>query len=135
MCPALAGTLKGPIIQEMFDTTLAASITMEGGSGNIPRWGFWTQTQAFLMELADKLPRVIIIGGNGTGKTAMLEAFAARKAMEQPKENVTFAIHLNLSSHRPLLQLDLEIQCENLNNITTLKCNVVIVRSPRPICC
>ena len=80
---SLAYTLKGPITQEMFNSTLAR-ITKEEDSGNIPKWGFWTQTQALLMELADKLPRVIIIGGNGTGKTAMLEAFAARKANEQP---------------------------------------------------
>ena len=83
--------------------------------------GFWTQTQAALMELADKLPRVIIIGGNGTGKTAMLEAFAARKAKEQPKDNVTYAIHQMESGTRPLHQLDLEVQYENLRNITVTK--------------
>merc|ERR1712020_780683 len=104
----------------MFDTTLA-KITIKGDSGNNPRWGFWTQTQAFLMELADKLRRVIIIGGNGTGKTAMLEAFAARKAKEQPKENVTFAIQQYVSWTRLLLLLDLEVQYENLKNVTVTK--------------
>ena len=94
---------------------------MGGDSGDIQRCGFWTQTQALLMELADKLPRVIIIGGTGTGKTAMLEAFAARKAKEQPNENVTFAIHQFCSDFRPLLQLDLEVQYENLKNVTVTK--------------
>ena len=89
---SLANTLKAPITQEMFNKTFA-TISTEGDSGNIPRWGFWTKTQAFLIELADKLPRVIIIGGNGTGKTAMLQAFAARKAKECPQETVTFVIH------------------------------------------
>ena len=82
---SLAFTLKGLITQEMFNTTIA-EITLEGDNGNIPRWGFWTQTQALLMKVADKLPRVIIIGGNGTGKTAILETFAGRKAKEEPKE-------------------------------------------------
>ena len=73
------------------------------------------------MEIADKLPRVIIIGGNGTGKTAMLEAYAARKAKEQLKENVAFAVKHYWSSGRPLLQLDLEVQYENLENVTVTK--------------
>ena len=117
---SLASTFKGPITQEIFNTAIA-EITLERDNGNIPRWGFWTQTQAFLMELADKLPRVIIMGGNGTGKTAMLEAFAARQANEHPKENVTFAIQQVHSHTRPLLQLDLEVQYENLKNVTVTK--------------
>ena len=63
----------------------------------------------------------IIIGGNGTGKTAMLEAFAARKAKEHRKENVTLAIHMFDYGTSPLLQLDLEVQYENLKNVTVTK--------------
>ena len=48
---------------------MLATITMKGDTGNISRWGFWTPTQALLIELDEKLPRVVIIGGNGTGKT------------------------------------------------------------------
>ena len=117
---SMASTLKGPITQEMFNSALA-SITMEEDIGNTPRRGFWTQTQAFLMELADKLPRVIIIGGNGTGKTAMLEAFAARKASEKPNENVIFVIQQYCPSARPLLQLNLEVHYEKLKNVILTK--------------
>ena len=117
---SLAYTLKEPITQEIFDTALATE-TIERDSSNILLYGFWTQTQAFLMELADKLPRVIIIGGTGTGKTAMLEAFAARKAKEKPEANVTFAIQHYNKSTQPLLKLDLEINCEKLENMTVTK--------------
>jgi hypothetical protein len=74
------------------------------------------------MAMADKLPRVILIGGNGTGKTYMLDAFTVKMAKEHPEENVTFAIHKNQSYPRPLLQLDLEVKYEKLrlNNVTVV---------------
>ena len=42
--------------------------------------------------MADNLPRVGLIGGNGTGKTLMLETFATKIAKIFPNENVIFAI-------------------------------------------
>ena len=61
----------------------------------------------------------LLIGGNGTGKTVMLDAFATNTAKKQPEEEVIFAIHQYYSNARPLLHLDLEAKYENrkLQNI------------------
>ena len=48
------------------------------------------------------------IGGNGTGKTVMLDAFATNTANKNLDKKVFFAIHKQSVSDRPLLQLDLE---------------------------
>ena len=50
------------------------------------------------MEIFDKLTRVALIGGNGTGKTFMLDAYVAKIAKENPMDNVFFAIHQRSSN-------------------------------------
>ena len=116
----VASAAKAPFKQKMLEETLTR-IAKAGDVKNIERWCWWTPTQLSLLELAEKLTRVILIGGNGTGKTAILEAFATRIA-KQEQEDVIFAIHTpkkNLvSSARPLLQLDLEVKFDKLKRVT-----------------
>ena len=111
----VACAAKAPIRETMLDETLKR-IAKAGDIMNIERWCFWTPTQLSLMELADKLLRVIIIGGNGVGKTVILDAFATKTAKKQTG-NVIFAIHQLYPSYRPLLQLKLELKYEKLHNI------------------
>ena len=91
-----------------------------GKAENIERWCWWTPTQLSLLDLADRLTRVILIGGNGTGKTVILDAFARKTSKEHSSENVIFALHQTLSSNRPLLQLDLEVKFEKLTNVSVV---------------
>ena len=111
---------KSPIRQKMDHETLTR-IAKAGSAENIARWSWWTPTQLGLLELADQLSKVIIIGGNGTGKTVMLETFAIKTAKENPDENVVFGIN-QYSWARPLLQLDLEVKFEKLklSNLTVV---------------
>merc|ERR1719464_809157 len=88
-----------------------------GTAENIERWCWWTPAQLSLLELADRLSRVILIGGNGTGKTVILDAFSRKTAKEHPSENVIFALHQSLPYNRPLLQLNLEVEHEKLTNV------------------
>ena len=107
----VASAAKAPVRQKMLHETLVR-IAKAGEAENIERWCWWTPAQLSLLELADKLTRVILIGGNGTGKTVMLDAFTIKTAKEHPEENVTFAIQQRESLPRPLLQLDLEVKYE-----------------------
>ena len=93
---------------------------MAGEAKIIERWCWWTPAQLSLLDLAERLSRVILIGGNGTGKTAILDAFTRKTAKEHPDEKVIFAIHQMKSPSRPLLQLDLEVKFENLKNVSVV---------------
>ena len=64
--------------------------------------------------------RVILIGGNGTGKTAILDAFVTKSSQNQ-EGDIIFGIHqVDNPSARPLLQLNLEVKYEKLkiNNVS-----------------
>ena len=111
---------RAPIRQKAHEETLVR-IAKAGDFKNIQRWNFLTPTQLSLMQQANLLLRVILVGGNGTGKTFILDEFAIKTAKDQPDE-VIFAIHLYYSSARPLLQLELENKYEmlKLNNIKVM---------------
>ena len=87
---------------------------MAGDPETIQRWSIWTPTQLSLMKMATELPRVILTGGNGTGKTTMLDFFAMKTA-EDKKEKVIFAIQQekNLSEELPLREPLLHLSLEN----------------------
>ena len=116
----VACSAKAIVKQKMFGETLAR-IAKAGEVLNIERWCWWTPTQLSLLEQAEKLSRVILIGGNGTGKTAILDAFATKMAKLQ-NGGVIFAIQkvnfAAMPNGRPLLQLELEVKFKNLKNIS-----------------
>ena len=83
-------------------------IDSAGNHKNIQRWSAWTPKQLSLMEMSHLLKRVIIIGGSGTGKTTILDAFANKTATEERNGNVIFAIHQGFhTKSKPLLELEL----------------------------
>ena len=102
----------------MLDESLSR-ISKVGNIENIQRWCFWTPSQLSLMEMSENLSKVILIGGNGTGKTVMLDAFAIKTSKEQQNSQVIFFIQQWNVKAKPLLKLYLEVQYENLklNNI------------------
>ena len=102
---------RAPIRQQMLHEILSR-IAKAGEPENIERWSPWTPDHLGLLELADRLSRVILIGGDCTGKTAILDAFATKTAKEHPEENVIFAINQSDPSSRLLLQLDFEAKYE-----------------------
>ena len=63
---------KAPITQKLLDESLAR-INKAGELENIARWCSWSPTQLSLLELAANLEKVVITGGNGTGKTVVLD--------------------------------------------------------------
>ena len=113
----VAYAAKAPITQKLLDETLAL-IDKAGSAENIRRWYLWTPTQLSLMEIYDKLRRVVLIGGNGTGKTLMLETYVMNTANENAKDDVIFAIHQEEPSDKSLLQLQFEVEFEELSNVT-----------------
>ena len=115
----VASAAKAPVRQQMLHETLAR-IAKAGAAENIERWCWWTPAQLSLLDLANRLTRVILIGGNGTGKTVMLDAFTEKTAKAHPDENVIFAIHKYFLEARPLLELDLEVKHEKLENVSVV---------------
>ena len=88
-------------------------IDKAGSIENIQRWCIWTPHQLSLLEMADQMPRVVLIGGNGTGKTLMLETYGLKTAEKNPDDEVIFAVNQN---DRQLLLLQLENKFKEFEN-------------------
>ena len=113
----VACAAKAPITQKILDETVDL-IDKAGSAENIRRWIVWTPTQLSLMELAEKLPRVVIFGGNGTGKTVMLESYALKLAKEQKEIIFAFATDGNESGKKTLLIAQMQVRFEKYQNVT-----------------
>ena len=59
----VACAAKAPVRQKMLDETLAV-ISKAGTAENIERWCWWSPDQLSLLEQAENLPRVILIGND-----------------------------------------------------------------------
>ena len=59
----VASAAKAPVRQKMLDETLAM-ISKAGTAENIQRWCWWSPDQLSLLEQAENLPRVILIGND-----------------------------------------------------------------------
>ena len=83
---------KAPIRQNVLDKT-DQLVSIAGTFENIRRWYVWTPTQLSIMDQAENLSRVLITGGNGTGKSTILET-VARQIAEKGKGmcNVIYVI-------------------------------------------
>ena len=64
------------------------------------------------MGQAEHLPRVLLFGGNGTGKTTVLESFITKIA-EKEEDDIIYVI---ITKYRNLLlRLQMEVRFEHLN--------------------
>ena len=86
-------------------------VSRAGTFENIKRWYFWTPLQLSIMGQAEHLPRVLLFGGNGTGKTTVLESFIMKIAEKEDSEIIYIIItkYPNL-----LLKLQMEVRFEHL---------------------
>ena len=80
---------KAPVTEKLLEETLHR-VEKAGKSTNIQRWINWTPEQMSLMSSIDHLPRVILVGGNGVGKTVTLANIA--KTLAEEGEDVLFLI-------------------------------------------
>ena len=80
--------------RETFFREARSAIYKCGTYKNIALWSHWTPDQNNILTNANTMNKVILVGGNGTGKTLILQKVAISKAKKIAKdETITFLIH------------------------------------------
>ena len=82
---------------------------------NIKRWYLWTPQQLSIMSKVKELSRVLIFGGNGTGKTTMLESAAEEIAREGRGKNILYSIITSYPNL--LLNIQAEVRFQKYKNV------------------
>ena len=106
---------KAPIRQNVLDKT-DQLVSIAGAFENIRRWYVWTPTQLSIMDQAENLSRVLITGGNGTGKSTILET-VARQIAEKGK-GMSNVIYVIMTKYPNLLfRLQMEVHFAKHKNV------------------
>ena len=127
---------KAPITQTL-TRKIDDIVQCAGSAENIQRWMFWTVPQATFFANAMSQQKVLLLGGNGVGKTVVMMQRA--KELSIAGEEVVFCIgsHFNLllnkrSSTKTLLQLQLEAEFDDFhtkNSSSTQQSKKIQVKS------
>ena len=107
----VASSSKMPIAQNLIDET-SKRVQEFGKAENIRTWSCWTPKQLQVLSCPDTLIKVILIGGNGSGKTMMLKEKAKRRSEEGKK--VLFVI-FSAGGMKTLLYYQLKIEFKDFN--------------------
>ena len=103
---------KAPITQTL-TRKIDDRVQIAGSAENIQRWMFWTVPQASFFANAVSQPKVLLLGGNGVGKTVVMMQRA--KELSIAGEIVVFCIGYKRSSTKTLLQLQLEAEFDDFH--------------------
>ena len=104
---------KAPITQSL-TKEIDDRVQIAGSPQNIERWMFWTVPQATFFANATSQQKILLLGGNGVGKTVLMIERAKQLAIKG--EKVVFCIDQSTSiSLKSLLQLHLEVEFEEFH--------------------
>ena len=80
---------RAPITQSL-TKEIDDRVQIAGSPENIERWMFWTVPQATFFANATSQQKVLLLGGNGVGKTVLMIERAKQLAIKE--EEVVFCI-------------------------------------------
>ena len=106
---------KAPVSQSL-TKEIDDRVQTAGSAENVQRWMFWTVPQATFFANSVSKPKVLLLGGNGVGKTVVMMQRA--KELSIAGEEIVFCIGgFTDISTKALLQLQLEAEFEDYHTL------------------
>ena len=115
---AFIGCAGRAFIKQRIEDVTSQLVARAGSIENIRRWYLWTPMQLSIMSKVEDLPKLLIIGGNGTGKTTLLESAAMHIADKDDENNVVYIIVTKYPNL--LFRLQMEVKFENWRNVKVI---------------
>ena len=105
---------KAPVTQSLIKE-IDDRVQIAGSPQNIERWMFWTVPQTTFLANATSQQKILLLGGNGVGKTILMVERAKQLALQG--EEVIFCIDPSslILLQKSMLQLQLEVEFEEFH--------------------
>ena len=103
---------KAPITQSL-TKKIDDRVQIAGSPENIEQWMFWTVPQATFFANATSQQKVLLLGGNGVGKTVLMIERA--KQLAGKGEKVVFCIDTLYRLWKTMLKLQMEVEFEEFH--------------------
>ena len=105
---------RAPVTQSL-TKEIDDRVQIAGSPQNIERWMFWTVPQATFFANASSQQKILLLGGNGVGKTVLMVERA--KQLSIKGEEVVFCIDPSslILLQKSLLELQLEVEFEEFH--------------------